>query len=184
MKARPLTANASVSRPSTSKLDTSSWNLQNNANNNNDVLIDPSKSMPNFTGFGSSSNYHNVSNAVAVNDSSSRVRPKTAGPETTYRGPTPLHLQSTFEYPPTKYDQGFQARPNSSSVVPHYIAYDKKVLRFYAHFFVSRNWDKESPLGEPIIEADMIRLVTIMYHLMDDQVEINEPKAENTGKEL
>jgi hypothetical protein len=23
-----------------------------------------------------------------------------------------------------------------------------------------------------------------MYHLMDDQVEINEPKAENTGKEF
>lgn len=58
---------------------------------------------------------------------------------------------------------------------------DKLVARFYAHFFEERNWDRFGPLGDPQMEKEICRLVTIQYYLYDNEVQILEPKVTNAG---
>jgi len=58
---------------------------------------------------------------------------------------------------------------------------DKLVARFYAHFFEERNWDRYGPLGDPQMEKEICRLVTIQYYLYDNEVQILEPKVTNAG---
>lgn len=58
---------------------------------------------------------------------------------------------------------------------------DKLVARFYAHFFEERNWDRNGPLGDPQMEKEICRLVTIQYYLYDNEVQILEPKVTNAG---
>eukprot|EP01038_Epipyxis_sp_PR26KG_P008512 gene8512-11507_t len=70
---------------------------------------------------------------------------------------------------------------NASSIVPKYVELDKKVCRFYAHFNQDRTWEKDNPLGDPMVETTMGRRVTIHYYLLDNTVEINEPKQTNNG---
>lgn len=70
----------------------------------------------------------------------------------------------------------------TSPFIPAFVTKDKQVLRFYGYFYQSRNWEVDGPLGEPEIEKQQCRRITIYWYLIDDTVEIVEPKAPNTGK--
>jgi hypothetical protein len=58
-------------------------------------------------------------------------------------------------------------------VVPAWVAFDRKVLRYYPFF-------KES-VNESRIENYRIRALTLFYYLEDDSMHISEPKVENSG---
>jgi hypothetical protein len=75
------------------------------------------------------------------------------------------------------------ASTNRSSTVklPRYVETDRQVARFFGYFIVSRPWDREGPLGESLVEPQMVRQVTIHYFIFDDTVEIKEPKNTNAG---
>lgn len=88
-------------------------------------------------------------------------------------------MGATFD-PVGDYDQKAHSRPNTG-ITPQFVAMDKQVARFYAHFFQERNWDREGPLGDPVLEKEMCRLVTIQYYLFDDEVQIIEPEVTNAG---
>ncbi|XP_062857167.1 EF-hand domain-containing protein 1 [Trichomycterus rosablanca] len=57
--------------------------------------------------------------------------------------------------------------------IPDYVAYDKKVLRFYGYF-------KQEVLDSPD-ERWRVRPVLIYYHLEDDSMCVMEPEVENSG---
>ena len=106
-------------------------------------------------------------------------RPKTAGPVITYRGATPLFSGTDFN-PERSVDPRAHSRPCTGKV-PKFVELDKMVLRFYAHFFQDRNWDRDGPLGDPELEKEICRLVTVQYYLVDNEVQILEPKVTNAG---
>lgn len=62
---------------------------------------------------------------------------------------------------------------NNTSSLPAWVAYDRKVLRFYAYF-------KEAVFSSPI-EPWRLRKCVLYYYLEDDSVHIAEPKIENSG---
>jgi hypothetical protein len=62
---------------------------------------------------------------------------------------------------------------NGTSSLPAWIAYDRKVLRFYAYF-------KEAVFSSQI-ENYRLRRCILYYYLEDDSVHIAEPKVENSG---
>mmetsp|Transcript_10981 Transcript_10981/g.17895 ORF Transcript_10981/g.17895 Transcript_10981/m.17895 type:complete len:906 (+) Transcript_10981:76-2793(+) len=106
-------------------------------------------------------------------------RPSTAGPTPTYRGATPLFTGIDFN-PQYEDDPGAHSRP-ATGKMPTFVEMDKQVCRFFAHFFQDRNWDKQAPLGDPNIENQICRAVTIQYYLSDNEVQILEPKVTNAG---
>ena len=56
---------------------------------------------------------------------------------------------------------------------PSFEALDKKVLRWYGYY---REAIEESP-----VERERLRFVTFMYYLIDDTLEVVEPKQTNSG---
>lgn len=106
-------------------------------------------------------------------------RPQTAGP---LGRSTPIFTGTDFN-PDNSYDEKAHSRP-ATGKLPDYVTMDKQVARFYAHFFQERNWDREGPLGEPELEKEICRLVTIQYYLYDNEVQILEPKVTNAGNYL
>jgi len=62
---------------------------------------------------------------------------------------------------------------NSTSSLPAWVAYDRKVLRFYAFF-------KEAVFSSQVENA-RLRKCVLYYYLEDDSVHIAEPKIENSG---
>lgn len=62
---------------------------------------------------------------------------------------------------------------NNTSSLPAWVAYDRKVLRFYAYF-------KEAVFSSPV-EPWRFRKCVLYYYLEDDSVHIAEPKVENSG---
>jgi hypothetical protein len=116
----------------------------------------------------SENNVANINNQELVLTASSR--PATAAPirnEIFYR--TSNSAYSTF------------AKSSGIFKNPKYIELDQKVCRFYGYFLQPRIWDKTSALGEPTVETEQCRHVTILYYLVDDTVEINEKKVINSG---
>ena len=123
-------------------------------------------------------------------------RPQTsAGPDFAYSQDFGNNQQPTEDY--------FQSRPSTAGAnnnvsyfnssrphtassalkqLPKYITHDKKVLRFYGHFLQERSWDKQSTLGQPVIETFQPRNLTVLYYLVDDTIEVFETKGLNTGK--
>ena len=69
-----------------------------------------------------------------------------------------------------------------SPVVPKFVETDKIVLRFKAHFFEERIWERDNPLGDNILEKNMPRYLTISYYVEDMSIEMIEPKIPNAGK--
>lgn len=69
----------------------------------------------------------------------------------------------------------------SMPTLPKYVENDKVVLRFHGHIFQSRNWDPDSPIGNPTIEEEITRRLTIYYYIIDDTISIIEEKTQNTG---
>jgi len=65
------------------------------------------------------------------------------------------------------------AQLNNVSSLPAWVAYDRKVLRFYAYF-------KEAVFSSPV-EDRRIRKCVVYYYLEDDSVHVAEPKVENSG---
>lgn len=60
-----------------------------------------------------------------------------------------------------------------ATMLPSWLAYDRKVLRFNCHF-------KES-VQESRLENFRIRNFVIYYYLEDDTMHVSEPKVENSG---
>lgn len=116
---------------------------------------------------------------VTHTGTNAHARPQTAG-QLPYRGATPLCSGYDFN-PEPAYDEKAHSRP-ATGLVPPYVTLDKQVTRFYAHFFEDRNWDKEGPLGDPGMEKEICRPVTIQYYLYDNDVQILEPRVTNAGK--
>lgn len=108
-------------------------------------------------------------------------RPSTAGP---LRGGTrpPLSFGTDTRESPTEYTQALNKTASTQSFTPLFVEKDKQVCRFYGHFFQARTWEREGPLGDPVIETQQCRRLTIYYYIIDDTVEIAEPKAQNTGE--
>lgn len=71
-----------------------------------------------------------------------------------------------------KYRTSNSVLDNSSSL-PAWVAYDRKVLRFYCYF-------KEAVFSSPK-ENYRLRKCVMYYYLEDDSVHIAEPKIENSG---
>eukprot|EP00944_MAST-04C_sp_MAST-4C-sp1_P000502 g502.t1 len=57
--------------------------------------------------------------------------------------------------------------------VPSFEALDKKVLRWYGYY--------REAIEESQVERERLRLVTFMYYLIDDTLEVVEPKQTNSG---
>ncbi len=58
-------------------------------------------------------------------------------------------------------------------IVPSWVAFDRKVLRFYAYFQESVNERRD--------EKYRVRRVNIYFYLEDDSVHVSEPKTANSG---
>lgn len=71
--------------------------------------------------------------------------------------------------------------PRKQPSVPVFVEHDKAVCRFYGYFIETRVWDYDAPLGVPDIEKDVQRKVVILFYLVDQTVQIIEPKVVNTG---
>jgi hypothetical protein len=70
----------------------------------------------------------------------------------------------------------------SIPTVPKYVETDKLVCRFYGYFYDERVWAKDTPLGTPDIEKEIVRKLTIYYYLHDNTVSMNEAVVNNSGK--
>lgn len=70
-------------------------------------------------------------------------------------------------------DAKFKTAATTMSRLPAWVAYDRKVLRFYGFF-------KEAVFSSPI-ENFRVRKCVVYYYLEDDSVHIAEPKVENSG---
>lgn len=57
--------------------------------------------------------------------------------------------------------------------LPAWVAYDRKVLRFYCYF-------KEN-IHESTIETNRIRRCVLFFYLEDDSIHIAEPRIQNSG---
>ncbi|KAJ3147022.1 EF-hand domain-containing member C2 [Geranomyces variabilis] len=62
---------------------------------------------------------------------------------------------------------------NSADGVPAWVAFDRKVLRFYAYF--------QEAVHERREEQYRVRKVNIYFYLEDDSVHVSEPKTANSG---
>jgi hypothetical protein len=74
---------------------------------------------------------------------------------------------------PLIYDESKQDPTVVMSQVPAWVAYDRKVLRFYAYF-------TESVPQSPI-ETERVRRMIIYFYLEDDSIHVAEQKSENSG---
>lgn len=119
---------------------------------------------------GSANNFKNSNQEFEV--AASLNRPSTAGSNRTemfYKTSNSIYNSST--------------RPSTATFIkPRYLEMEQKVCRFYGYFLQLRQWDQLSALGQPTVEADQCRHVTILYYLVDDTIEINERKVVNSGK--
>jgi len=81
-------------------------------------------------------------------------------------------LDELANYKPTlTYGQAKQAPP--SDYIPAHVAWDKKVLKFFA-------WFKQTVPESPN-ESFRVRKVEIFYNLSDDTIAVVEPHVENSG---
>jgi len=74
---------------------------------------------------------------------------------------------------PLVYDESRTDPTAVMSQVPAWVAYDRKVLRFYAYY-------TESVPQSPI-ETERVRKVIIYFYLEDDSIHIAEARTENSG---
>lgn len=70
-------------------------------------------------------------------------------------------------------DAKYKTAESSMSRLPAWVAYDRKVLRFYGHF-------KENVFSDAR-ETFRVRRCVLYFYLEDDSVHIAEPKIENSG---
>ena len=83
----------------------------------------------------------------------------------------PASLSSTGTYNQTTSPSDFNS--TSGDHLPSWVAYDRKVLRFYCYF-------KEPVFSSPV-ENYRVRKCILYYYLEDDTIHIAEPKVENSG---
>ena len=102
-------------------------------------------------------------------------RPSTAGSYGRSESAPSLSINSPIRIQPPTIGGG------GGGVVPKFVYNDKKVCRFYGYLAQERLWDKDSALGQPTVETNMIRYLTILVYLIDDTIEIQEEKQTNTG---
>ncbi|KAI8916212.1 hypothetical protein EDD86DRAFT_186173, partial [Gorgonomyces haynaldii] len=62
---------------------------------------------------------------------------------------------------------------DTSSIAPSWVAFDRRVLRFYGYFHEAVNESRD--------EKYRIRRVNIYFYLEDDSVHVSEPKTANSG---
>ncbi|KAJ3197354.1 EF-hand domain-containing member C2 [Irineochytrium annulatum] len=76
----------------------------------------------------------------------------------------------------TKIHTSVEVYPHSDNLgenVPAWVAFDRKVLRFYAYFQEAVNEKRE--------EQYRVRKVNIYFYLEDDTIHVSEPKTPNSG---
>lgn len=115
--------------------------------------------------------------------SAQNSRPSTAGPLRNGTRP-PLSFGMDTRESPTEHTSAMSKVNSSQAFTPLFVEKDKQVCRFYGHFFQARTWEREGPLGDPVIETNQCRRLTIYFYLVDETIEISEPKAPNTGNLL
>eukprot|EP01034_Spumella_vulgaris_P039141 gene39141-48342_t len=128
--------------------------------------------------------------------SRNNTRPSTAGPlskTNTISFGTDTRFGNDTRGSPSPYDWGndgsIVGTINKAPVIntynqaftPMFVEKDKQVARFYGHFFQARTWEKDGPLGDPVIETNQCRRITVYYYLIDNTIEISEPKTANSG---
>jgi len=80
---------------------------------------------------------------------------------------------ASLSYSQNTFINHFDSQPIKEHFQPDFVKLDKQVLRFNAYF-------KES-VDESKTEFARIRKLTIFYYLVDDTIEITEPKEVNSG---
>jgi hypothetical protein len=115
-----------------------------------------------------------VSNGIRVENDLGRpvddARTFPAGPESTLslsQKPADFSQSITAKYSTAK------SVLSGTSSLPAWVAYDRKVLRFYCYY-------KEAVFSSPI-ENQRVRKCVLYYYLEDDSVHIAEPRVENSG---
>lgn len=95
---------------------------------------------------------------------------------------TASSLQSSQQVPvsvatlPQEFKQTVGKRSDATATMsrlPAWVAYDRKVLRFFAYF--------SEPVYASNVETWRVRKCVICYHLEDDSIQITEPRVENSG---
>lgn len=67
------------------------------------------------------------------------------------------------------------------SSIPSFVEREKLVARFYGYFLQPRSWERDSPLGAPTIEDNIVRNLTVLFYIEDGSVEMSERKMSNSG---
>jgi len=83
-----------------------------------------------------------------------------------------LHSESQPELPPTEEDM-IPRNMRQPRIAPAWMKHDKQVLRFYGFF--------QETVTERPDENSRVRQVSIMFHMEDGTLAMNEPKVENSG---
>lgn len=79
-----------------------------------------------------------------------------------------------------KVDHKFFATTSKIPSVPNFVEKDRVVTRFYGHFVEKRPWSR-GPLGIPTGEENVVRYLTIIFHVNDQTIEMSERKMANSG---
>lgn len=87
------------------------------------------------------------------------------------------HTTSSTSFHPTKSLKSFTVQGNK---LPHYVATDKQVLRFYCHYFDEPTQLTYQPIRN-IQAASTVRYITLHYFLEDSTFEMFADKVVNSG---
>ncbi|XP_041360930.1 EF-hand domain-containing protein 1-like [Gigantopelta aegis] len=118
--------------------------------------------------------YHRAHTLSYRNGIATQKRPEIGigGDALNYNNLSAAEIDELANFDPTlTYGQAKQAPPED--FLPGHVAWDKKVLRYYAYF---KQTVHESPN-----EYYRVRPVDIYYYLEDDSIAVNEPHVENSG---
>lgn len=90
---------------------------------------------------------------------------------------TATHATSSTSFQPTKSMKSFTIQGNK---LPHYVATDKQVLRFYCHYFEAPTQLTYQPIRN-LQTASTVRYITLHYFLEDQTFEMFCDKVTNSG---
>jgi hypothetical protein len=106
-------------------------------------------------------------NEVGIAAMSLQQRPSTAGP--------------SLGRPPSSAALYGRPRVEMPVKLPRYVETDKQVARFWGHFYQTRPWERQGPLGDSRIEEEVCRKFVFYYYIVDGTIEIFEPRNINSG---
>lgn len=108
-----------------------------------------------------------------INNGEYKVKKDFALPRQNSLEATQIREGPSLSYSQATYTNHFDVGPIREQFQPDWVKLDKQVLRFNAYF-------KET-VDESKIEHSRIRKLTLFYYMVDDTLEITEPKETNSG---